>query len=116
MVRRYPDAITVTVVEKRPFALWQSPALGNGSGGVAVVERAGGIITTRDVEQFSHLPKLVGAGAPANAADLVDAVKAHRAISARIAAYEYVSSRRWNLILSEGRRGQIAGDRLGQAA
>ena len=25
VVRRYPDSIFVTVVEKRPFALWQSP-------------------------------------------------------------------------------------------
>jgi cell division protein FtsQ len=96
VVRRYPDVITVTVVEKRPFALWQSPQ------GVAVVERAGGVITTRDVAQFSHLPKLVGIGAPDRAAELVDAVKAHRAISARIAAYERVSNRRWNLILGDG--------------
>ena len=36
----------------------------------------------------ASLPKLVGAGAPPAAADLVDAVQAHRAIAARIAAYE----------------------------
>ena len=102
VVRRYPDTITVTVVEKRPFALWQSPLLGNGRGGVAVVERSGGVITTQGVDQFSRLPKLVGAGAPEHAADLVEAVMAHRAISARIAAYERVSDRRWNLILSDG--------------
>lgn len=102
VVRRYPDAVTVTVVEKRPFALWQSPLLDNGRGGVAVVERTGGIITTQGVEKFSRLPKLVGAGAPDHAADLVDAAQAHRAISARIAAYERVSDRRWNLILNDG--------------
>ena len=102
VVRRYPDSIFVTVVEKRPFALWQSPALGNGRGGVAVVERAGGVITTLGVEKFARLPKLVGAGAPEAAPDLVDAVMAHRAIVARVAAYEYVSQRRWNLILNDG--------------
>lgn len=102
VVRRYPDSIFVTVVEKRPFALWQSPILGNGRGGIAIVERAGGIITTRGVEKFARLPKLWGAGAPAAAADLVDAVMAHRAAAARVAAYEYVSQRRWNLILNDG--------------
>jgi cell division protein FtsQ len=102
VVRRYPDSIFVTIVEKRPFALWQSPSLSNGRGGVAVVERAGGVITTQDVEKFSRLPKLVGAGAPEAAADLVDAVTAHRAAAARVAAYEYVSKRRWNLILNDG--------------
>jgi cell division protein FtsQ len=96
VVRRYPDAITVTVVEKRPFALWQSPQ------GIAVVERAGGIITTQGVDEFARLPKLVGEGAPAHAADLVDAAMAHRAIAARIAAYQRVSDRRWNLILKDG--------------
>lgn len=102
VVRRYPDSIFVTVVEKRPFALWQSPAQGNGGGRVAIVERAGGVITTQGIEKFARLPKLVGAGAPAAAADVVDAVMAHRAVIARVAAYEYVSRRRWNLILNDG--------------
>ena len=96
VVRRYPDSIFVTVVEKRPFALWQSPK------GVAVVERSGGVITTLGAEKFARLPKLVGAGAPEAAADLIDAVMAHRAAAARVAAYEYVSQRRWNLILNDG--------------
>lgn len=102
VVRRYPDSIFVTIVEKRPFALWQSPELGNGRGGVAVVERTGGLITTQGVEKFARLPKLVGPGAPEAAADLIDAVMTHRAAAARIAAYEYVSKRRWNLILNDG--------------
>jgi cell division protein FtsQ len=105
--RRYPDAIFVTLVEKRPFALWQAPPNAQGAshgevGPIAVVERSGAVITTRDVEKFRRLPKLVGAGAPAAAADLVDAVQAHRAVAARTAAYARVSSRRWNLILDDG--------------
>jgi cell division protein FtsQ len=100
--RRYPDAIFVTLVEKRPFALWQMPPGPDGEAPIAVVERSGGIITTRDVEKFRRLPKLVGAGAPQAAADLVDAVQAHRAVAARVAAYARVSMRRWNLILDDG--------------
>ena len=102
VVRRYPDSITVTIVEKRPFALWQAPPDASGNARLAVVERNGGVITGQDVENFTRLPKLVGAGAPAAAAELVDSVQSHRAISARIAAYEYVSQRRWNLILNNG--------------
>ena len=102
VVRRYPDSITVTIVEKRPFALWQAPPDASGIARLAVVERNGGVITGQDMENFTRLPKLVGAGAPAAAAELVDAVQSHRAISARTAAYEYVSQRRWNLILNNG--------------
>ena len=102
VVRRYPDAIFVTVVEKRPFALWQTPPDAKGEAKVAVVERSGSVITTQDAEKFSKLPKLMGAGAPEAAADLVDGVMGHRAVSARTAAYERVSKRRWNLILNDG--------------
>lgn len=100
--RRYPDAIFVTLLEKRPFALWQLPPNARGEAPIAVVERSGAVITTRDVEKFRRLPKLVGAGAPQSAAELVDAVKYHRATSARTAAFARVSSRRWNLILDDG--------------
>ncbi len=100
--RRYPDAIFVTLVEKRPFALWQAPADVHGEAPIWVVERNGKLITTHEVEKFRRLPKLVGAGAPENAADLVDAVRAHRAITARIAAYARIGQRRWNLILDDG--------------
>jgi cell division protein FtsQ len=95
--RRYPDAISVRLVEKLPFALWKSP-----QGTVYVVERAGGIITSQDVAQFARLPVLLGDAAPADAADLVDAVAQHRAVAARTKAYQRVSQRRWNLILDGG--------------
>ncbi len=100
--RRYPDAIFVTLVEKRPFALWQLPPNAEGQAPIAVVERSGAVITTHDVEKFRRLPKLVGAGAPPAAADLVDQVAAHRAVNARVAAYARQSERRWNLILDDG--------------
>jgi cell division protein FtsQ len=100
--RRYPDAIFVTLVEKRPFALWQPPADARGEAPILLVERNGRPITSHDVEKFRRLPKLVGAGAPQAAADLVDAVASHRAIAARIAAYVRQSDRRWNLILDDG--------------
>ncbi|HEY8255448.1 MAG TPA: FtsQ-type POTRA domain-containing protein [Rhizomicrobium sp.] len=102
VMRRYPGAIFVNVVEKRPFALWQSPNSADGSGGIAVVERSGKVITTQNVQMFSRLPKLVGAGAPEAAAEIIEAVMARRAVDSRIAAYEYVSQRRWNLILNNG--------------
>src|SRR5206468_471419 len=81
--RRYPDAIFVTLVEKRPFALWQAPTDARGEAPIWVVERNGKLITTHEIEKFRRLPKLVGSGAPAAAADLVDAVAIHRAIAAR---------------------------------
>jgi cell division protein FtsQ len=94
--RRYPNAISVRVVEKLPFALWRSP------NGVYVVERNGGTITDKDVRQFARLPRLAGPGAPKGAAEIVDAVSQHRAVAARVRVYQRQSERRWNLILDDG--------------
>lgn len=93
--RRYPDDISVRIVEKLPFALWQSEA------GLYVVERDGSIITSKGVEEFARLPLLIGDGG-SNASDIVDAVAQHRSLEARVKAYQRVSQRRWNLILEDG--------------
>jgi cell division protein FtsQ len=66
-----------------------------------VVERDGGLITSDGVEAFRTLPLLAGAGG-SSASDIVDAVAQHRAILARVRAYQRVSERRWNLILDDG--------------
>lgn len=93
--RRYPDDISVHIVEKLPFALWQSP-----DSKLWVVERDGGLITREGIDEFRRLPYLIGEGG-SSASDIVDAVAQHRAISARVRAYQRVSSRRWNLILDD---------------
>jgi len=93
--RRYPGSIYVTIVEKRPFALWQSPS------GLFVVELSGGVITNRNLEAFANLPKLIGVGANGGA-EVVDAIALRRAVFARVKAIERVSDRRWNLVLDNG--------------
>jgi len=95
--RRYPDDISVRIVEKLPFARWQAQ-----DGRLFVVERSGGLITDKDIGPFSRLPLLAGDGAPALAAPFVEAVSRHRAIVARVSAYQYQSERRWNLLLDDG--------------
>ena len=93
--RRYPDAISVRIAEKHPFALWQAP-----SNTIYVVERSGGLITDKNIGPFVHLPFLSGAGANMGA-DIVDAVRQHRAVQARLREIVRVSQRRWNLILDD---------------
>jgi len=93
--RRYPDDISVRVVEKLPFALWQSEA------GIYVVERNGKVITANNIGEFQRLPLLLGEGG-SSAADIVDAVAQRRSLEARVRAYQRVSERRWNLILDDG--------------
>ena len=93
--RRYPDAIYVSIVEKLPFALWQSPD------GLFLIDRSGGVITAKGLQAFAGLPKLIGAGAN-RGAEIVDVIAVHRAVSARTKAIARISERRWNLILDQG--------------
>ena len=94
VTRRYPDSVSVSIVEKQPFALWQSPT------GLVVIERSGAVITGTAFEAFSKLPLFIG-GRPDGADALVEAIAAHRAVVARVRAMERVSGRRWNLILDD---------------
>jgi len=94
VTRRYPDSISVGIVEKQPFALWQSPK------GLAVIERSGAVITKTTFEEFAKLPLFIG-GSPEHGDALVEAIAAHRAVVARVRAMERVSGRRWNLILDD---------------
>ncbi len=93
--RTYPDSISVSLVEKLPFALWESTR------GLYVVERSGAPILRVDAAQFPHLPLFIG-DAPKGGADLVDAIASHRAVAARMRAMQRVSGRRWNLLLDDG--------------
>jgi cell division protein FtsQ len=94
--RRYPDDIVVSVVERMPYARWQSPL------GLFVVEKGGRPITAEGADKFAKLPLLVGSGAPEKAGPLIDLVARHRAVAARVSAYEFQSGRRWNLLLDDG--------------
>lgn len=94
VTRRYPDSISVSIVEKHPFALWQSPK------GLFVIERSGAVITGTTFDTFSKLPLFIG-GPPDGCDALVDAIADHRAVVARVRAMERVSGRRWNLILDD---------------
>jgi cell division protein FtsQ len=94
--KRYPGTITVSVTEKLPFALWLS-----GDQKLSVIDRSGAVIAATDGTEFRSLPHFVG-DPPEGAAELTDAIAAHRAIAARIRGMQRISGRRWNLLLDGG--------------
>jgi len=95
IARHYPDTVYVRIVERVPFALWQS------SGGLYAVDRNGNPIAQVDVAAFRRMPFFFG-DAPNRASDLVAAIRQHRPVAARVKAMQRVGSRRWNLILDDG--------------
>jgi cell division protein FtsQ len=95
--RRLPDTIVVKLVERRPFAVWQH------EGKFRLIDRDGQVVTDSDVASFAgQVPLVVGAGAPAAAAALLDALAQQPGIEARVIAAVRVGERRWNLRLASG--------------
>jgi cell division protein FtsQ len=95
--RNLPAGLSIRLIEKRPFALWQ-----NGKS-VVVIERSGAIITDAVSDGgFDHLPVFTGSGAPEAAAAFLDAARPYRAVFARLQTIQRMGERRWDLLLAGG--------------
>jgi len=94
--RRLPGTIVVDLVERRPFAVWQN------QGKFTLVDRDGRAVPDQDIAAFGQLPLVVGTGAAAAAAGLLDALEKYPAIQSHVVAAVRVGDRRWNLHLTNG--------------
>jgi cell division protein FtsQ len=94
--RRLPGTMVGNLKARRPFAIWQN------QGRFVLIDRDGQVVADQDVANFRKLPLIVGPGAPAAAAPLLDALTAHPALQARVTAAVRVGERRWNLRMDSG--------------
>ena len=94
--RRLPGTVVVFLQERAPFAIWQN------QGKFVLVDRAGQIVANQDISQFHKLPLIVGTGAPAAAAELLDALTERPALGEKVSASVRVGERRWNLRVANG--------------
>ena len=97
VVRRlWPDRIVVQIIERRPFALWQS------EGKLAVIDAEGVLITDANPLQYTDLTMVVGKDASAEVTEFQATLADFADISSRIDAMVYVGQRRWDLRMDEG--------------
>jgi len=94
--RRLPGTVVVFLQERRPFAIWQN------QGRFVLIDRNGQLVANQNVAEFRQLPLVVGPGAPAAAAALIDALSDRPDLQKRIVAAVRVGERRWNLHLNNG--------------
>ena len=91
--RRLPDTIIVRLAERVPLARWQH------EGRTVVIDAEGKELPDAKPEQFSALPLVVGADAPAETAGLLAALDHYPAIEKILTAAVRVGGRRWDLHL-----------------
>lgn len=92
----YPDRVTVRLVERKPFALWQH------EGKVQILAADGTPIDEFRDSRFAHLPLVVGPSANLRAQTLLEALAAAPGIKEQTYAAVLVAERRWNLKLRSG--------------
>jgi cell division protein FtsQ len=89
--RRLPGTLYVRLVERKPLALWQH------GGKIELIDRAGAVIPVTPLDRFAKLPMVVGEGAAAHAAELIDMLASEPDLAVRVTASIRVGDRRWNL-------------------
>lgn len=94
--RLWPDTIHLELVERRPFARWQRKRR------LAVIDREGAVITSKEMGRFATLPVVVGEGARYAASQLIDVLATEPNLFHRVEAATRVGDRRWNLHFDNG--------------
>ena len=94
--RQFPDTVLVNIVERRPFALWQR------DGRVALIDREGQVISSKDLSGFGKLPVIVGENAPQHVGALVSILARNPTLLERLDSATRVSGRRWDIRLRSG--------------
>ena len=94
--KEYPNRVRISLVEKKPFALWQRDQ------GLWIVDRDGREIVPYATTRFTDLPFVVGPGAAREATDILDKMALVPELGMRIKAYVRVGDRRWDLRLDNG--------------
>lgn len=92
----FPDRVTVHLVERKPFALWQH------DGKVQILAEDGVPIDDFRDSRFAHLPLVVGPSANTKSRALLDALALAPKIREETYAAVFVAERRWNLKLRSG--------------
>jgi cell division protein FtsQ len=92
----YPNALSISVVEREPYALWQN------HGDVFIVSSDGTPIERFGDARFASLPMVVGEGANKKAGAFVKLLEAAPDLRSRVRAGILVGERRWTVKFDNG--------------
>jgi cell division protein FtsQ len=96
VVRLLPDTLVIAVTQRPTVAVWQN------RGRMHVVDDHGVVIPEADPARFADLPLVVGEGANANAAAILEELRRYPRVTARMEALVRVDDRRWDIRMKDG--------------
>jgi cell division protein FtsQ len=96
VIKYYPGALQIDIVERSAYALWQQ------DGKLSVIAEDGAVLEHYVTRRFVSLPLVVGKGAETHARDFLALLWRYPQVSAVTKAAIYVGERRWNLRTRDG--------------
>lgn len=94
--RRLPGTVAITIIERKPIALWQHNER------ISMIDAAGINLGPASLDAAPDLPLVVGGDAATHAAELLDLLAQHSGIAKRVQASSWIGSRRWDLKMDNG--------------
>jgi cell division protein FtsQ len=92
----YPDAIEISITEKKPLAIWQHGRE------LSLIDSQGRQIVPFRSERYATLPVFIGEGANGRAAEFVAEIEKSPGLASRVKAFIRIADRRWDLRLENG--------------
>lgn len=108
--RAFNGIVTVTLIEKIPFVLWDRPGRS-----MVVVDTDGAIIEGAKASAFSDLLTVRGVDAPKFTVDLMRMILAEPDVAKHVKGAEWIGGRRWDLITTKGTRILLPANDMGYA-
>ncbi len=96
VIKYYPGALQIDIVERSAFAMWQQ------NGKLSVIAEDGAVLEPFVTRRFVSLPLVVGKGAEIHARDFLALLARYPQVNSVTTAAVYVGERRWNLHTKDG--------------
>jgi len=96
VIKYYPGALEIDIVERSAYALWQE------NGKLSVIAEDGAELQPYLTPRFLSLPLVVGKGAETHAHDFLALLARYPQVNSVTKAAIYVGERRWNLRTKDG--------------
>lgn len=94
--RRLPSTLHITLVERKPVAVWQY------QGELHVIDRDGVELKEENPAHYSHLMVVVGKQAPEKFEELLSVLNKQPELASNVVAAVRVGERRWDLKMKQG--------------
>lgn len=108
--RRFPNTIYIYITERTPMALWQKH-----KNDICLIDADGVVLTRENLAHFRDFIIISGKNAPEAAPALLSLLDLEPEIRQYVDAAQYISIRRWNLVLKSGAVVKLPANDIGGA-